>query len=141
MNIQKEKNAVGRSQRGWIYIDVLIGAVILAVAMTAILLAYSKATNSASYSKSYNQAVLLAQSQLETIYNNEPVSLEEMEMLKIPEQDIDGIHYTVEIESQHVDQAQYPTLYLCTVTVRWKEPTTASNEIEALMMKGYFKVE
>lgn len=141
MKFLRSKGMVSQSQRGWVYVDALIGMVILAVAMTAILLAYSRATSSASYSKSYNQAVLLAQSQLELIYNKEPIHVADLETFKEPlKEEQDKIQYETKTDFRFVDEAQYPNLYLCTVTVEWKEPTAAKNTVESVTLKSYFKV-
>lgn len=141
MNFLRNKRMVLRSQHGWVYVDALIGMVILAVAMTAILLAYSRATSSASYSKSYNQAVLLAQSRMERIYNKEPIHLTDLQSFKEPlTEELDEIQYEIETEFYFVNEAQYPNLYLCTVTVKWKEPTVARDTVESITLKSYYKI-
>jgi len=60
-----------KSQKGFIFIDALVGMVILSVALTALAVAYRQTTITTVAARDYNNAVYLAQQAAEKLKEND----------------------------------------------------------------------
>ena len=127
-----------KNQEGFIYIDALIGMVILSVALVALLVNYQQSTLASVHAQSYNQAVLLAQSHFEQLTNEED-NLQATSLVNREEtENVDGVEYKISTTWLKPVLENAENIYQCQVRVEWQAPAakTGSN----LSLIGYFKV-
>ena len=55
------------NKKGWIFVDVLIATVLIAVALVSIVQAYGYLPKISNYNQRYNEALMIAKTELETL--------------------------------------------------------------------------
>ena len=55
------------NKKGWIFVDVLIATVLIAVALVSIVQAYGYLPKISNYNQRYNEALMLAKTEMETL--------------------------------------------------------------------------
>lgn len=107
-----------KNEKGFIFIDALIGMVILTIALTALAVAYRQLTVTTVAARDYNNAVYLAQQAAETLKINdgkkENEETEEMWTIADKTTTIDKVSYEVTTQIADVN-----SLKQATITVSW----------------------
>lgn len=113
------------SQKGWVFIDALIGMVILSVALTVILMAFTQNTKTTSATKNYNEAVIIAQQTLEELKLQDGVTTTSNVFITAPPDILrNGVSFSIITSSQTVSETLDNKLIPIRATVTWTEPTT-----------------
>ncbi len=128
-----------RCQRGWIFIDALIGMVIVAIALTALAVAYSQSTASSASSNNYLRAVYIAQAQLESLKRFDR-QLPNSIVLPAPQQmTMGGYPQQFTVQVQQINVAALgglgERLVPVRVTVTWQEPRGGAGQVQ---LTGYY---
>ena len=106
-----------KSQTGFIFIDALVGMVILSVALTALAVAYRQTTITTVAAKDYNNAVYLAQQSAEELKKNDGQKVENANWT------ISGVKYTIKTPAP----TNTELLKQVTINVSWPKNTTGIN--------------
>lgn len=130
-----------RDRRGWVFIDALIGMVIVALALTALAMAYFQATSASSSANNNLRAVYIAQAQLEALkrfdrqdFATNPVTLSAPQQVTMPNY---PLPFTVQVDQLTVPAVAglSPRLIPVRVTVTWQERNGVTGQVQ---MTGYY---
>ncbi len=132
------------SQSGWIYVDFLIGMIIVSVALTALVFAYTQATKTTVYVTDRTQAIYLARKTIESLKTEDGKSgnIDLSVRFSVP---IDNIEYGVDVKALEVPAGSVYTsnsgsgrynLQAYQVTVGWPH-SDSGNELNKVQMVGY----
>ena len=55
------------NQKGWLFVDILIAAALISIALVSIVNAYGYLTKVSNYNQRYNEALMLAKTEMETL--------------------------------------------------------------------------
>lgn len=128
-----------RNRQGWIFIDALIGMVIVALALTSLVMAYFQATSAAVSSNNYLRAVYIAQAELEDLkqYDRQPPGTITLPPLRQAEMEGSPQQFTVRVEQIAVAAVDALDLRLVPVrvTVTWREANGAAGQVQ---LTGYY---
>ena len=112
-----------KGQKGFIFIDALVGMVILTVALTALAVAYRQATITTVAAREYNNAVYLAQETAEKLKVNDGKKATTVEAADWTQFDtsttINNVEYRVKTNTTDVN-----SLKQTKITVSWPKNTT-----------------
>lgn len=104
------------NQKGFVFVDALIGMVILAVALTALALAYRQASITTVAARDYNNAVFLAQQAAEMLKENDGKTAATADWAQADKTTtINNVEYTVATTRGTVLNSLQPV----TITVSW----------------------
>ena len=113
-----------KSQKGFIFIDALVGMIILSVALTALAVAYRQTTITTVAARDYNNAVYLAQQAAEELKKNDGRQVGNADWtITNTISTINGVRYTINIPAPTNIELLKPV----TIGVSWPENTTGIN--------------
>jgi len=124
-------------QQGWILVDSIVGTVIVTTALVALVLMYTQASKSSSFNRIYNNAIYLAQQNLEDIkqYENTPtIKSLPSSVTTPPNATMDGVEYMVRINPL-VIAAPLDNIYVYQATVSWP----ATNPVSSIQVVAYYQ--
>lgn len=130
-------------QRGWIYIDALLGMVIIAVVLAALVLAYTQATKATGAASVRTHAVYLAQQTLEELkqYDGQAAVVLPAQQQVVQ----DGITYTIStawlsVGTVNAANGLETNLKPVKVSVSWLDANSGGLP-QTVSMSGYYYVK
>lgn len=135
------QNIFKRNQDGWIFIDALVGMIIVATALTALLLMYTQATKGTTNNRNYNNAIYVAQRSLEDIKQYEGTSTIKAlptNVIDPPTTTVDGVTYTVHIGSLTVSDSLDTHINPYQATVSWTDTTISPAVTRSINVAAYY---
>jgi len=125
-----------KSQKGFIFIDALVGMVILIIALTAIISAFTQTTKATSVSTNYNQAMFLAQQTIEDIKIQDGGSQINLSSITSPVSR-NNVAFTITATNISVTDATLDAkVKPVQVTVTWNDPVSSS--VRQVIIVSYY---
>lgn len=109
------------SQKGFIFIDALVGMVILSVALMALAVAYRQSTITTVMARNYNNGVYLAQQAAEELKKNDGQTTFDS-TIKNPNVTINNLEYSI---TPNILPASTTLLKQVTISVSWPNNTNS----------------
>jgi len=138
-------SSIRDKQGGWVFIDSLIGIVIVATALTALMFMYTQATKTTMTGKTVNNAIYVAQRHLEDIKQYDgtatitalPTSVTDPPLPT----NVDGIDYTVKIRlipDAEISETLNSKLYPYEATVSWTDNSASPSASRSIKVTSYY---
>lgn len=120
---------------GWIYIDAVVGTVIVAIALTAIILTYTQTTKVSTAATNRTQALYVAQQAIEYLKHNDGQTLSALNFtlpVSLRSVTINGISYTV-TPQQIADNVDADTrVRPVRITVSWSDAAAGASSVDLI---------
>lgn len=115
---------------GWIYIDSLVGTIVVATALVAIILTYTQTTKSSIVATNRTQALYIAQQTLEYLKHNDRSATTLDLTIPNAHPTIKGITYTVSLVQLDTRVNNDTKVIPVKVTVSWTDSVSQSSSID-----------
>lgn len=128
------------NQKGWIYIDALVGLIVLSVGLLALTIAFRQSTITGTRNTNYDQAVYIAEQTVEEFRRNDGRQIANADFSLTTPQTFRGIVYNIEgtpIAVNNITELITNHLILpYRVTVSWTD--NATNNIHSVQLISYY---
>ncbi len=130
-------------QQGWIFVDALIGMVILAVALAAMMIMYRQATIANTTSRDYDAAVYIAQQHLENIKRFDAQPLQDGKLVSVnftnpSAETVNGTVFTTTIAPVATTEDLDNHLHPYQATVTWMDRTANPPTQRQIRIVAYY---